>query len=308
MSIWIAIILITLCAICWDIGVVLQKKAADTLPQITLGKDTPKILWKFVTNLKWISGLVISGIGWGLFAYALNSTPISLARSIQGSGFVILAFFSVFFLDHNLKTWEWMGVAIVTAGIIFLGMSEPPTQQTVSTIYPLRLVIAVAIGCAVCFTSFGVRKIFNKGFSWLVVFAIFAGVFLGTGDVFTKAVLVEADKKSYFAAFCVIGPALVVFYLTGNFLLSRAYQHGRAILVTAASDFCSRLVTIFYGVFALGEFFPHQAYYRNLRIAGRAAILFGTMLLARFSGEQLAEELSEALTSENEPAIAKSDE
>lgn len=300
MSIWIAIILITLCAICWDIGVVLQKKAADTLPQITLGKDTPKILWKFVTNPRWISGLVISGIGWGLFAYALNYTPISLARSIQGSGFVILAFFSVLFLNHNLKPLEWLGVAIVTAGIICLGFSEPANSQTTSTIFPLRLAIAVTIGCAVCFTSFGFRKIFNKGFSWLVVFGIFAGVFLGTGDVLTKAVLVEA-KKSWLVAFAVIGPALVVFYLSGNFLLTRAYQHGRAILVTAVSDFCSRLVTIFYGVYALGEFFPHQALYRNLRIGGLAAILFGTMLLARFSGEQLAEKLSEALTSDVEP-------
>jgi drug/metabolite transporter (DMT)-like permease len=308
MSIWIAIVLITACAICWDIGVVLQKKAADTLPQITLGKDTPKILWKFITNLKWISGLVISGLGWGLFAWALNSTPISLARSIQGSGFVILAFFSVFFLDHKLKIWEWMGVAVVTAGIICLGLSEPPNQQTTNTLYPLRMVIAVAIGCAVCFASFGVRKIFDKGFSWLVVFAIFAGVFLGTGDVMTKTLLVEADKKLYLAAFGAVGPVLVIFYITGNFLLTRAYQHGRAIVVTAASDLCSRLVTIFYGVFALGEFFPHDPLYRNLRIAGLAAILFGTMLLARFSGEQLAEELSEALTSENEPAIPEGDD
>lgn len=307
MSIWIAIILITLCAICWDIGVVLQKKAADTLPQITLGKDTPKILWKFVTNPRWISGLVISGIGWGLFAYALNYTPISLARSIQGSGFVILAFFSVLFLNHNLKPLEWLGVAIVTAGIICLGFSEPANSQTTSTIFPLRLAIAVMIGCAVCFTSFGIRKILNKGFSWLVVFGIFAGVFLGTGDVLTKAVLVEA-KKSWLIAFAVIGPALVVFYLTGNFLLTRAYQHGRAILVTAVSDFCSRLVTIFYGVYALGEFFPDQALYRNLRIGGLAAILFGTMLLARFSGEQLAEKLSEALTSDVGPVAPEGED
>jgi len=308
MSIWLAIVLITACAICWDIGVVLQKKAADKLPQITLGKDTPKILGKFVSNPYWMGGIVISGLGWGLFAYALNYTPISLARSIQGSGFVILAFFSVFFLDHKLKIWEWAAVAVVTAGIIALGFSEPPTAQTTSHIFPLRLTIAIAIGCVVCFSAYGVKNFFNKGFQWVVVFSIFSGTFLGTGDVLTKAVMVAANAKSYVTAFGIIGPALVVFYLSGNFLLTRAYQHGRAILVTAVSDFCSRLITIFFGVFAMGEFFPSDPLYRNLRIAGLAAVLGGTVLLSRFSGEQIAEEISGVVAGDKVPVEAEAEE
>jgi len=306
MSIWISILLITLCAVCWDIGVVLQKKAADKLPKITLGRETPGILWKFLSNPGWLSGMVISGAGWGLFVYALNSTPISLARSLQGSGFVILAFFSIFFLNHKLKAWEWTGVLIVTFGIIALGLSEPMTSQTLSSIFPLRLIIALAAGCAFCLLAYGLREFFNSGFSWVVVFSIFAGTFLGTGDVLTKSLLVEKDAKAYLIAFGLIGPGLVIFYLTGNFLLSRAYQHGRAILVTAVSDFCSRLVTIFYGVFALGEFFPQQALYRDLRIAGLIAILSGTVLLSRFSGEQLAKGFAEALASEAKSIASES--
>jgi len=298
MNIWTAILLITLCAICWDVGVVLQKQAADKLPRITLGKDTPQILWAFLSNWKWLSGLAISGGGWGIFAYALNYTPISLARSIQGSGFVILAFFSVFFLNHRLKPGEWLAVAIVTLGIIALGLSEPAESKTVSTVFPLRLALAAGTGCLGCFMVYGARQFFKLGFSSVVVFSIFAGTFLGTGDVFTKAVMVLAGKKSYLAAFAVAGPALVVFYLTGNFLLSRGYQHGRAILVTAVSDFCSRLVTIFYGVFAMGEYFPQDPTYRALRVGGLAGILFGTIFLSRFSGERLAEKIEGSLPSE----------
>lgn len=295
MSIWDAIILITLCAVCWDIGVVLQKKAADKLPKITLGKETPKILWKFLSNPEWLSGMVISGAGWGLFVYALNFTPISLARSIQGSGFVILALFSIIFLNHKLKAWEWTGVIIVCFGIVALGLSEPSQSQTTNDLFPLRLLIALATGCVLCSLAYGLRELFSAGFSWVVVFSIFAGTFLGSGDVLTKSLLVEKDAGAWLIAFGLIGPGLVIFYLAGNFLLSRAYQHGRAILVTAVSDFCSRLVTIFYGVFALGEFFPQQTLYRGLRFAGLAAILCGTVLLSRFSGEQMAEELTEAL-------------
>ncbi len=89
---------------------------------------------------------------------------------------------------------------------------------------------------------------------------------------------------------------MVCFYLTGFFILSRGYQHGRAILVTGVSDFCARLVTIFLGIFAMGEAFPKEALYRDLRLAGLVAILAGAVLLARFSGEQMADELAEKLS------------
>jgi drug/metabolite transporter (DMT)-like permease len=294
MSIWTSIFLITLCAVCWDVGVVLQKQAADNLPRMELGKDIHKILWAFITSRKWMGGLVISGIGWGLFALALNYTPISLARAIQGSGFVILAFFSILFLDHRLKIWEWAGVITVTAGIVALGLSEPVENQTTSIIIPFRLILALGISCAACLGIYAARKLFNFGFSWVVAFSIAAGVLLGMGDVLTKGLLVEAGDNSYLTAFGIMGPGLIFFYLVGFFILSRGYQHGRAILVTGVSDFCARLITIILGVYAMGEIFPENILLRDMRIGGLAAILLGTILLARFSGEQLAEKLTES--------------
>lgn len=289
MSIWICILLITICAVCWDVGVVWQKQAADTLPKIEMGRKLFKIIKAFVFSKKWIGGLIISGLGWGLFALALNYTPVSLARSIQGSGFVILAFFSIFFLDHRLKAWEWMGVIIVTAGIVALGLSEPVENQTASVVIPSLLVPAVGVAITVCFVIYAARRVFGFGFNWLIVFSIFAGVLLGLGDILTKAIMVSIDEEAYINAFGFIAPFLILFYLVGFFLLSRGYQQGRAILVTAVSDFCARLVTIFLGVFAMREVFPEELLYRDLRLGGLAAILFGTILLARFSGEQLAE-------------------
>ena len=291
MSIWISILLITLCAVCWDVGVVWQKQAADELPRLEQGHGILPTLKAFVFSKKWMGGLIISGLGWGLFAYALTATPISLARAIQGSGFVILAFFSIFFLNHRLSTWEWLGVIVVTAGIAALGLSESAENETRSILIPNRLALAIGICAGTCLLIYGARKFLNFGLGWVGVFSVFAGVLLGLGDVLTKGVLVKVGEKSYGVAFGMIAPALVVFYLVGFFLLSRGYQHGRAILVTAVSDFCARLVTIFLGIYALSESFPDAALARDLRIGGLIAILGGTLLLARFSGEQLAEEL-----------------
>lgn len=301
MNTWVSILLITLCAVCWDIGVVLQKKAADALPPITFSRDLIRVLGAFLSNRQWMGGLIVSGAGWGLFALALTGTPVSIARSIQGSGFVILAIFSVFFLEHPLKVREWLGVAVVTAGIVAVGLSEHGANPSASVIEPFRLVLGVGFGFGICLLVYGVRRMFGFGFDWVVVFSVIAGIFLGTGDVLTKGIIIELKENSYVGAFCVIGPALVLFYLAGQFLLSRAYQHGRAILVTAVSDFCARLVTIGIGVFAMGEFFSTEPLYRSLRIAGLSAILLGSLELSRFSGEQLAAGLVKESAAETKP-------
>ena len=283
--------MITGCAVCWDVGVVWQKQAADTLPKMELSRKLFQTLKAFVFSRKWIGGLVISGVGWGLFVFALNYTPVSLARSIQGSGFVILAFFSIFFLHHRLKAWEWLGVIIVTAGIIALGFSESSESGTTSVMIPSRLIPAVAAVIAICFVVYAARSKFGFGFNWLVVFSIFAGVLMGLGDVLTKAFMDSISEKASIIALGLIPLFLILFYLVGFLILSRGYQQGRAIVVTAVSDFCSRLVTIFVGVFAMQEVFPQELLYRDLRLVGLAAILLGTILLARFSGEQLVEEV-----------------
>ena len=283
--------MITGCAVCWDVGVVWQKQAADTLPKLEVSRKLFKIIKAFVFSRKWIGGLVISGVGWGLFVFALRYTPVSLARSIQGSGFVILAFFSIFFLHHRLKAREWLGVIIVTAGIIALGFSESSESGTTSVMIPSRLIPAVAAVIAICFVVYAARSKFGFGFNWLVVFSIFAGVLMGLGDVLTKAFMDSISEKASIIALGLIPLFLILFYLVGFLILSRGYQQGRAIVVTAVSDFCSRLVTIFVGVFAMQEVFPQELLYRDLRLVGLAAILLGTILLARFSGEQLVEEV-----------------
>ncbi len=87
MSIWIAIALITLTATLWEVAVIMQKKVADRLPPIKGLKGIRSL----IRSTLWRAGLVVDGIGWGVYVYALNYTPISIARAITASGFAIVA-------------------------------------------------------------------------------------------------------------------------------------------------------------------------------------------------------------------------
>ena len=286
--------LITLCALLWDIGIVLQKLAVSEMPSIGVGRELPRTILTVLRSRRWVAGLAASAAGWGLFAAALTFTPVSVARSIQGSGFVVLAFFSLLFLRHRLSALEWIGVLLVTAGIVALGLGESGGGATVDRVSIARLLPAVLVCLAACAAVYSVRSLLQAHLPWVVVFSVIAGVLLGLGDVATKLVIDEIQDQAPGAAMAAAGLILVLSYIFGFLILSRAYQHGRAIVVTAVSDLCSRLVAIFLGVTALGESLAASPSLRYLEIAGYAAVLVGAVLLARFSGEELAAGLTYA--------------
>jgi len=124
-----------------------------------------------------------------------------------------------------------------------------------------------------------------------------AGTLLGLGDVMTKVLLRLLQRRGSGFPAGAAGAGLIVFYVSGFLLLSRAYQHGRAILVTAVSDLCARLAAIFVGIAALGEALAGEPRLRVLAAAGYAGIVLGAVFLARFSGEELAAGLAESKAS-----------
>ncbi len=284
MSIWIALALIICCAILWDVGIVLQKLAVDEIPQIKLNRSLVSLL----KSRRWMGGLAASALGWGFFVFALTFTPVSVARAIQGSGFVILAVFSLLFLRHRLMVREWIGVFLVTAGIVALGIADSSPSSVPIELSPGRLLPALVVCLLVCAVAILLPKIKRIGMPRVIAFSIFAGTFLGLGDVSTK-ILTEVLRHGFSVGAVVAAVALVVFYVSGFVVLSRAYQHGRAVLVTAVSDLCSRLVAIFVGIAALGEALAADPRLRLLAALGYLTIIVGAVFLARFSGSELAE-------------------
>jgi len=297
MSIWIALVLISLCALLWDAGIVLQKLAVDTLPRIALGRRLGRSLLGLLSSGRWMAGLAASAAGWGLFAWALAFTPVSVARAIQGSGFVILAVFSMVFLRQRLTAADWSGIALVTAGVAALGIAERTPAAGAAAITLTGLLPGVIACVIVAVGAWAVPTVRGTRRPGVVAFSIAAGVTLGVGDVLTKVALVEVQRGAW-GPFAAAAASLVAFYVSGFLVLSRAYQHGRPIVVTAVSDLSARLVAIFLGVMALGEAPPADLKLRLLTVLGFAAILSGAFLLSRFGGGELASALGRGRASE----------
>jgi uncharacterized membrane protein len=204
---------------------------------------------------------------------------------------VILAAFSLLFLRHRLRAWEWIGVLLVSLGIAALGIASGSSTGVPAEVSFGRLVPALAVCFVVCAAAFAVPGLARLRLSWVIAFSIIAGTLLGLGDVATRVLLLVLQRHGFALPAAAAAGCLVLFYLAGFLVLSRAYQHGRAILVTAVSDLCSRLVAIFVGIAALGEALAAEARLRVLAVLGYAGIILGAVLLARFSGEGMADRL-----------------
>jgi uncharacterized membrane protein len=294
MSIWLALVVITLCAVLWDASVVLQKLAVDELPRIRFDRSLPYALASLLKSGRWTGGLAASALGWGLFAWALVYTPVSVARAIQGSGFVVLAAFSLLFLGHRLAAGEWIGVALVAAGILALGLSEGSTARAQAQLSLARLVPGAAVCVVACAAAYALPARLRVPIPWAVAFSAIAGILLGLGDVSTKLLIDLVQRRGIGMPAAGAGLFLVATYVSGFLVLSRSYQHGRAILVTAVSDLASRLVAIGLGIASLGESLPGEPRERALAIAGYTSIIAGVILLSRFSGEGVAAGLASA--------------
>jgi drug/metabolite transporter (DMT)-like permease len=297
MGIGAALILTTLCALLWDAGIVLQKLAVDRMPKIRLNRGPAAVLAPLLRSAPWMAGLAASAIGWGLFAFALSFTPVSLARSIQGSGFVVLAVLSLLFLRHRLTAREWAGVLLVSLGIAALGIANGSPAAVPEKVSLVRLVPALAVCLVVCSAAYALPRVLRLPVPQVISFSVVAGILLGLGDVATKALILVLQQQGFALAAATAGACLVVFYVSGFLVLSRAYQHGRAILVTAVSDVCARAAAILLGISALGEALAAIPRLRAAAVLGYGGIILGVVLLSRFSGEDIADRIAPRLRS-----------
>lgn len=290
MSIWAAIALSVLATCCYQIGMVMQKIAADRLPRLGLTLRQGEVYRAFLRSPVWLGGLAVTVAGWVFFLKALANAPVSIVQPALGFGLALLALFSVVFLHEQLRALEWGGVALMVAGIVLLGISSsgaPPEDAAVSltALGVVSLVLLAVLAGTVRLGRAG------RGVPLPVVLGFGAGVLIGLAALYTKGLFLSLEAGLPWVAWLVFLPLMTVANLGGVWVQQAGFQQGRALIVVAMNAVTNKVVTIVGGMATLGELLPADATLSAARLAGFATILTGTVLLARFGGEQVAAEL-----------------
>jgi drug/metabolite transporter (DMT)-like permease len=287
MSIYVAIALAVVASVGFNVGTAFQKSAAVRLPKISFPPKR-KTLHAFVTNRAWMTAFLITVASEGCFLAAAANAPISLVQPILGTGLIVLAGFSVFYLNEKLSTGEWIGVFTLIIGLALLGGSaERGEIRGLEAISWGRLVglTVVLLGFVVAARVIELRR--PGRFSIELVLGAASGVMIGIGALFTRVMMLEFKAGN--VVFGILLAAVVSGSgLSGMITQQGGFQRGRAITVTAILAVLNKVIAIFGGMFALGEVLPENAVKQGLRITALAALLAGTVLLARFNKQESA--------------------
>lgn len=232
-------------------------------------------------------GLLVTAVGWGVFVFGLDRVPISAARSITAGSYVVLAVFSTVFLRTPLSVSEWAALACVTAGIVFLGLQEGPGAAPVAP--PVGgVLLGVACIALLSLPVFFVPR-FLKGAKVAVIslfaFAALSGLLGSVGDLLTKVflALVQGAPRAPVALLILTAAGFITFYLTGFYMLSRAYQTGTVVGGVVVSDFFGRAGAMFLGSLALAEPLGGPGHGGVGRAIGFLLVMGGSLFLGRFA-------------------------
>jgi drug/metabolite transporter (DMT)-like permease len=282
MSIHVAIALAVVASIGFNVAAAFQKSAAVRLPKLSFPPER-RALVAFLTNRAWMTAFAISGVSEGCFLVAAANAPISLVQPLLGTGLVVLAGFSVFYLEEKLGAGEWIGIFTLIAGLALLGASaEAGEVRGLEAISWPRLIGLTVVLLASVFAARAIEQHRPGTFSIELVVGAAGGIMIGIGALFTRVTMLEFQ-----AGHVVFGVVLIFFtmgmMLSGVFTQQGGFQRGRAMTVTAVLAVLNKVIAIFGGMFALGEVLPENTTKQRLRLAAFAALLLGTVLLARFS-------------------------
>ncbi|HJQ82504.1 MAG TPA: DMT family transporter [Candidatus Binatia bacterium] len=288
MSIWSAIALSVLATTCYQVGLVLQKIAADKLPRLGLGRERRGALRAFFRSPTWLAGTGITILGWIAFLKAVANAPVSIVQPVLGFGLALLALFSLVVLHERLRPLEWVGIALMLAGLVLLGLSAAGATGTPSLalgrLVAVSLVFLGLLAAAVPVARAGTVPA-------PIVLGFGAGTLIGLAALYTKGLFLSVEAGLPALAWLFV-PLMVGGNLAGMGVQQAGFQQGRALIVVAMNAVTNKVVTIAGGMVTLGELLPAEPALAAARIVGFVAILGGTVILARFGGEQLADEVA----------------
>jgi hypothetical protein len=252
----------------------------------------------------WAIGWAVAVVGWGAHVGALALVPLSLAQAVIAGGFVLLAVLAERMFGFGLGRRQWGGIALVAAGLAFLGGTAPLDAR--ETRYSL-LVIAVFQAALLLFGLLLVAVTHapavadhaprddehprTGGAPQAPVTAHrtsrrphrMAGILLGTaaGAAFAVSdVSIKALAEDVFAAPSAITGATALIASVGAFYASaRSLQIGDGVAVITATTAAANLATIVGGIVVFGERLGDGTAESILRVAAFGLVIAGAALV-----------------------------
>jgi drug/metabolite transporter (DMT)-like permease len=223
-------------SVAFNVGIVLQ--AADARREPAEEGLRLSLLTHLARRRRWIVGLLLGAVGFGLQVVALSLAPFVVVQPVLAAGLLLMLYLGVRMLGERVGWAEVAGVIGITAGIGLLAWGTPAGTETVSS--EAAVISVMGTMTLVSLVPFALRGRGHLDSSTFVIVA--SALAFGAGNIATK--LVSDGVAS--GAWVLVGIWLAVAALTGLIALTTemtALQRRPATFVVPVS-------------FAIQTFFP----------------------------------------------------
>jgi uncharacterized membrane protein len=286
----LGVILALLTTLAYNAAFVVEKRALATLPPLNVRMPL-RVARVLLTNPGWMVGFAMMLGGLASQLVALTRVPLTVAQPVFSSGIAFLLLLTMTVLRERLTSHEWVGLAGITAGVIFVVMSMDARTDAAGGGGHVLPVLAVALpstlaglGIFVLAGRTGTGR--HRAPTGDVPYGFAAGVVYGVTGVVTKGLSASIDFSGPAE---IIRSSLVSPYtyllapvtIAGFLVFQTALQRGRASIVAPVSSVISTLYTVVAGTVVFGEHLPTDPTRLGLRVAGLGAITAALFWLPR---------------------------
>lgn len=109
----------------WSILLVLVASVIGAVGAVFLKKGSQRLKFRFkslIRNYYLISGFLLYGISTIPFILALKWGDLSIIYPSVATVYIWIAIFSIKFLGEKMNKWKWLGIALIIAGVTFIGL------------------------------------------------------------------------------------------------------------------------------------------------------------------------------------------
>jgi multidrug transporter EmrE-like cation transporter len=228
-------------------------------------------------------GASASAATWKNQPPSATSTPISLVQSVIAGGLVFLTVAADKLFHHRVTRREWIGVALMAAGLAFLaatmagGASARHADYEPATLLLYVGLLALAGTLAAVLAAKGARRLaLSRQASG---FALSAGLLWAASDVSIKAVSNHLDADGVLLT--VLHPLsllILVASLAGLLVSAKSLQLGDAVPVIAVTSAAANVCTIAAGPLVFAEPMPADPLGVAVRLLAFALVIVAASL------------------------------
>jgi drug/metabolite transporter (DMT)-like permease len=275
------IVLALVAAFLFALGLVLQEKAAATLPAEAVGKG---FLVRLARQPVWLLGLAAQGLGFVAQAIALGIGRMVIVQPLLVASIVFALPLGRLLEGRRIRREEWLGAALVTAGLgALLLVSKPAQGSDDASILSWAVIGGITLGLAVVLFALarGRAPALRAG-----LLGAAGGILFGLAAALTKTTvsLLDDGIGAVFGdwhVYALAGISIAAFWLEQAALQTGALA--AAVATTMAFDPLSSLV---FGIVLFDEALHESAVGYALSAIALATALAGLVLLARAKGEE----------------------